>query len=145
GGATAEGLEPSRLSALVWLHRGAAAASGRLQSDRRQACAEDARARARAARGQRGARRRLLPDRGDGVSQVRKALGPVGFALLPICCLGVPLLIAAGVSVAALALIAGITLAVIVCAAIVLLIVRGAPTSVPWRRPSASARGARRS
>ena len=63
------------------------------------------------------------------MSQVRKALGPLGLALLPICCLGVPLLIAAGVSVAALALIAGITLAVIVGAAlIVLLIVRGAPT-----------------
>jgi len=79
------------------------------------------------------------------VSQVRKALGPLGLALLPICCLGVPLLIAAGISVAALALIAGITLAVIVGAAlIVLLIVRGAPTRVPWRRPSASARGGAR-
>ena len=79
------------------------------------------------------------------MSQVRKALGPVGFALLPICCLGVPLLIAAGVSVAALALIAGITLAVIVCAGLIgLLIVRGTETKVPWHRPSASARGGAR-
>ena len=53
------------------------------------------------------------------MSRVRKALGPSGLALLPICCLGVPLLIAAGVSVAALALIAGITLAVIVCAGLI--------------------------
>src|SRR5712691_2547169 len=60
--------EPSRLSALVRLHRGAAGASGRLQSDRRQAGAEDARARARATRGQRGTHRCLLPDRGDAVS-----------------------------------------------------------------------------
>jgi len=79
------------------------------------------------------------------VSQVRKALGLSCVALLPICCLGVPLLIAAGVSVAALALIAGVTLAVIVCAAlIVLLVVRGAETTAPWRRPSASARGGAR-
>ena len=79
------------------------------------------------------------------MSRVRKALGPLGLALLPICCLGVPLLIAAGLSVAALALIAGITLAAIVCAAlIVFLIVRGAETKVPWRRPLPSARGGAR-
>jgi hypothetical protein len=80
------------------------------------------------------------------MSQVRRALGPLGLALLPICCLGVPLLIAVGVSVAALALIGAVTLAALACAAaIVLLIVRGAETGAPWRRPSASARGARRS
>jgi len=76
------------------------------------------------------------------VSQVRKASGLSGFAVLPICCLGVPLLIGAGIGVGALALIAGITLAAIVCAAlIVFLIVRGAETKVPWRRPLPSARG----
>ena len=79
------------------------------------------------------------------MSRVRNALGPLGLALLPICCLGVPLLIAAGVSVGAWAPIAGITLPVIVCAGLIgLLIVRGAPTRVPWRRPSASARGGAR-
>ena len=79
------------------------------------------------------------------MSQVRKALGPLGLALLPICCLGVPLLIAAGVSVAALALIAGITLAVIVCAGlIVLLIVRGADARASWRSPSQGAGGGAR-
>ncbi len=76
------------------------------------------------------------------MSRVRNALGPLGLALLPICSLGVPLLIAAGVSVAALALIAGITLAVIVCAALIgLLIVRGTETRVPWRLLSPSPRG----
>src|SRR5207244_12077649 len=105
--AAAEGLEPSSLSALVRLHRGAAGASGRLQSDRGPAGAEDTRARACAARGQRGARRRLLPDRGDAVSQIWKTLGLWGLALLPVCCLGVPLLIAVVVSVAALALSGG--------------------------------------
>ncbi len=79
------------------------------------------------------------------MSRVRKALGLWGLALLPVCCLGVPLLIAAGVSVAVLALIGGVTLAALACAAlIVLLIVRGADTTAPWRRPSASVRGARR-
>ena len=79
------------------------------------------------------------------MSRVRKAFGLSGLALLPICCRGVPLLIAGGVSVAALALIAGITLAVIVCAGLIgLLIVRRAPTRVPWGRPSASARGGAR-
>jgi len=76
------------------------------------------------------------------VSQVRKAFGLSGVALLPICCLGVLLLIAAGVSVAALALIAGITLAAIACAAlIVLLLVRGTETKAPWRGLSPSPRG----
>ena len=75
------------------------------------------------------------------MSQVRKALGLSGFALLPICCLGVPLLIAAGVSVAVLALISGIALAALACAALIVLIVRGAETRVPWRRLSPSARG----
>ena len=76
------------------------------------------------------------------MSRVRKALGPLGLALLPICCLGVSLLIAAGVSVAALALIAGIALAVIACVGlIVLLIVGGAETTAPWRWLSPSPRG----
>ena len=79
------------------------------------------------------------------MSQVRKALALSCVALLPICCLGVPLPIAAGVSVAVLALIAGITLAAIACAALIaLLIVRG-DARLPLRRPSPSARGARRS
>ena len=79
------------------------------------------------------------------MSRVRKALGLWGLALLPVCCLGVPLLIAAGVSVAVLALIGGVTLAALACAAlIVLLVVRGAETTAPWRRPSASARGGAR-
>ena len=79
------------------------------------------------------------------MSRVRKAFGLSGLALLPICCLGVPLLIAAGVSVGALALIAGVTLAAIACAGlIVLLIVRRAETKGPWRRPSASVRGGAR-
>ena len=80
------------------------------------------------------------------MSQVRKASGLSGFAVLPICCLGVPLLIGAGIGVGALALIAGITVGAIACAElIVLLIARGAGTRAPWRRPSPSARGARRS
>ena len=79
------------------------------------------------------------------MSRVRNAFGLSCVALLPICCLGVPLLIAAGVSVGALVLIAGITLALIACAGlIVLLVVRGAETTAPWRRPSASARGGAR-
>jgi len=79
------------------------------------------------------------------VSRVRKAFGLSGLALLPICCLGAPILIAAGVSAGALALVAGITLAAIACAGlIVLLIVRGAETRGPWRRPSPSARGGAR-
>ena len=76
------------------------------------------------------------------MSQVRKALALSCVALLPVCCLGVPLLIAAGVSVAVLALIAGITLAAIACAGLIVpLIVRRAETRGPWRRPSASVRG----
>ena len=79
------------------------------------------------------------------MSRVRNAFGLSGLALLPICCLGVPILIAAGVSVAAWTLVAGITLAAIACAGlIVLLIVGGAETKGPWRRPSASARGGAR-
>ena len=79
------------------------------------------------------------------MSRVRKAFGLSGLALLPICCLCVPILIAAGVSVGALALIAGITLAAIACAGLIgLLIVRG-DARLPLRRPSPSARGARRS
>jgi hypothetical protein len=58
------------------------------------------------------------------VSDVRKAFGLSGLALVPICCLGVPLLVAAGISVAALVVIGGITVDVIVGAAIALLIVR---------------------
>ena len=80
------------------------------------------------------------------MSRVRKAFGLSGLALLPICCLGVPILIAAGVSVAALALIAGVTVgALAFAAAIALLIARRVETTSPWRRPSPSARGARRS
>ena len=76
------------------------------------------------------------------MSRVRKALGLSGLALVPICCLGVPLLVAAGLSVGALALIGGITGGALACAAaIALLIVRGAETTAPWRRPSPSARG----
>jgi len=75
------------------------------------------------------------------MSRVRKALGLSGLALLPICCLGVPILIATGVSVAALAPVAGITLAAIVCAALIVLIVRGAETRAPRRRLSPSPRG----
>jgi hypothetical protein len=76
------------------------------------------------------------------VSQVRKALGLSGLALLPICCLGVPLLIAAGISVGALALIGGITVGALACAAVIaLLIVRGPEPKSPWRRASPSARG----
>ena len=79
------------------------------------------------------------------MSRVRNAFGLSGLAPLPICCVGVPLLIAVGVSVGALVLIAGVTLALIACAGlIVLLIVRGAETKAPWRRPSPSARGGAR-
>jgi hypothetical protein len=76
------------------------------------------------------------------MSEGRNAFGFAGFALLPLCCLGVPLLIAAGISAAALALIAGITVAAIACAAaIALLIARRPQTKAPWRRPSPSVRG----
>ena len=75
------------------------------------------------------------------MSQVRKALALSCVALLPICCLCVPILIAAGVSVGALALIAGITLAAIACAGLIgLLIVRRVETKAPRRRPSPSPR-----
>ena len=78
------------------------------------------------------------------MSRVRNALGLSGLALLPICCLGVPLLIAAGVSVGALALIAAITVAAIACAGLIApLIVRG-DASLPLRGPSPSARGGAR-
>jgi len=76
------------------------------------------------------------------VSNVRNAFGFAGVALLPICCLGLPLLIAAGISAAALALIAGITVAAIACAvAVALLIARRPEAKAPWRRPSSSVRG----
>ena len=55
-----------------------------------------------------------------------KGIGLAGMALLPIvCCVGLPLLLAAGVSVAAFALIGGITVgAVTLAAAVALLVVR---------------------
>jgi hypothetical protein len=59
------------------------------------------------------------------VSELPKALNLFGLALVPICCLGLPLLLAAGLSVTALALIGGVTAAVIACATgIALLIAR---------------------
>ena len=78
------------------------------------------------------------------MSRVRKALGLSGLALVPICCLGVPLLIAAGVSVGALAPIGGITVAALACAALIVLLARWTETKAPWRRPSPSARGGAR-
>src|SRR5262249_10898346 len=78
GAAADESVEPSRLSALVRLHRGAPRASRGLQSDRGPAGGEDPRARARAAGGQRGTCGRLLPDRRDAVSDVRYAFGLAG-------------------------------------------------------------------
>ena len=55
-----------------------------------------------------------------------KGIGMAGLALLPIvCCVGLPLLLAAGLSVAAFALIGGITVgAVALAAAVALLVVR---------------------
>lgn len=55
-----------------------------------------------------------------------KGIGLAGLALLPIaCCVGLPLLLAAGVSVAAFALIGGIAVgAVALAAAVALLAVR---------------------
>jgi maltodextrin utilization protein YvdJ len=60
------------------------------------------------------------------MSELPKGVGLAGIALLPIvCCIGLPLLIAAGLSVAAFALIGGITVAAIaLAAALVLLVVR---------------------
>ena len=55
-----------------------------------------------------------------------KGIGMAGLALLPIvCCVGLPLLLAAGLSVAAFALIGGVTVgAVALAAALALLVVR---------------------
>ena len=55
-----------------------------------------------------------------------KGIGLAGLALLPIvCCVGLPLLLAAGLSVAAFALIGGIAVgAVALAAAVALLLVR---------------------
>jgi len=47
------------------------------------------------------------------VNELPKALSIFGLALVPICCLGVPLVLAAGLSVTALSLIGGVTVAVI--------------------------------
>jgi maltodextrin utilization protein YvdJ len=58
------------------------------------------------------------------VSEVRRAFGLAGIAVLPLCCLGLPLLVAAGLGVVVLALISGITVVVIASTAIALLIVR---------------------
>ena len=46
------------------------------------------------------------------MNQLPKALSIFGLALVPICCLGVPLVLAAGLSVTALSLIGGVTVAV---------------------------------
>jgi hypothetical protein len=72
------------------------------------------------------------------VGEVRRAFGLAGIALLPICCLGLPLLVATRLGIAVLALIGGITAAVVASAALALLIVRGrrgtaAPASVARR------------
>ena len=55
-----------------------------------------------------------------------KGIGLAGLALLPIvCCIGLPLLLAAGLSAAAFALIGGVTVgAVALAAALALLVVR---------------------
>jgi hypothetical protein len=59
------------------------------------------------------------------VNELAKGFSFLGVALVPFCCLGVPLLLAAGLSLTALALIGGVTVAAIACAtAIGLLIVR---------------------
>jgi len=58
------------------------------------------------------------------VSDVRRAVGFSAFAFVPLCCLGVPLLLAGGVSVAGFALVGGVAAAVIAGAAIVVVIVR---------------------
>jgi len=59
------------------------------------------------------------------VNELPKALSIFGLARVPICCLGVPLVLAAGLSVTALALIGGATVAVIAGATgIELLLVR---------------------
>ena len=78
------------------------------------------------------------------MSRVRKALGLAGCALLPICCLGVPLLIAAGVSVGALAPIGGIRDGALACAALIVLLARGTETKAPWRGLSPNPRGGAR-
>lgn len=77
------------------------------------------------------------------MTELPKGIGVWGVAVLPIaCCLGAPLLVAAGLGVAALALIAGITVgALALAAAIGLLIVRARRrTAVAAPTPSASAR-----
>jgi len=71
-------------------------------------------------------------------------LGLSGLALLPICCLAVPLLIAAGVSVGALLLIGGIAGGALACVAAIALLVRGADAKASWRSPSPGARGGAR-
>ncbi len=60
------------------------------------------------------------------MSKLPKRIGLAGLALLPIvCCAGLPLLVAAGLSVTAFALIGGITAGLIAVAAVIaLLIVR---------------------
>jgi len=62
---------------------------------------------------------------------VRRGFGLAGIAVLPICCLGLPLLIAAGTGVLVLALISGITVVVIASTAIALLVVRGRRRTAP--------------
>lgn len=68
---------------------------------------------------------------------MRTGLGSAGMALLAVvCCAGLPLLLAAGLSAAAFAWIGGIALgAVVFVAAVALLIVRGRRHSASIARP----------
>src|SRR5581483_7688298 len=112
---------PSRLSALVRLRRGPPRAPHRLQPDCRRAGGDDARARPGAVGRQRRACGGLLPHR-PLVSEKRTNLGWGALALSPIaCCLGIPLIAAAGISVAVAAWAGGIAVGAMVLAAVLIL------------------------
>ena len=72
------------------------------------------------------------------MTELPKAVGLAGFALVPICCLGVPLLFAAGLSVTALALLAGVTVAAIARATAIGLLIAHARRSRRIRASSVS-------
>src|SRR6266511_3571171 len=113
-----EGLQPPRLPALVRLHRRPPRAPRRLQPHRRRARQRDRRPRDGLARGQRGARRRVLSHRRvTGGRNERRGTGPLWTAavLLPVlCCAALPLLVAAGTSAGIALLVVGVTLGALV-------------------------------
>jgi hypothetical protein len=74
------------------------------------------------------------------MSELRKGVGTGAIVLLPIaCCIGLPLLVAAGIGVAALAWGAGVVAAFAVTVAAVVLLARWRARTAACRLPSGNA------